>query len=189
MSTMPSSYKKLAALRVNSVPDGYFQPESFGYDFKDWVSPYTKGACKLGGIAIVLQDWASESGLIPYNPSIQTLGHDPERITNQRLKDLLRNVLKTSLVETYATNIFPFVKRGTMSASLPQKLVNDTALTFTSKELAIANPKLVLALGKVAQRALSRIGIACVNLPHPAARGLKLSYLERVWHKAIETVV
>lgn len=183
---MSSAYKNLAALRARSAPEGFLQPESFGYDFRDWVSPYTKGACRPGGIAIVLQDWASESGLLgPRDPRIEALGRDPDRITNQRLEVLLSSVFGTSLNDVYATNVFPFVKPGTMSASIPQALVYSSAKTFTAEELMIAKPKLVLALGKVAQRAMHKVGIACLNLPHPAARRLDLSGHERIWRNAL----
>lgn len=180
------SYKCLAAERARSAPAGFLQPEAFGYDFRDWVSPYTKDACRPGAIAFVLQDWASASGLQgPLDPRIQELGRDPDRITNRRLEALLSDVLGTSLCEVYATNVFPYVKPGTMSAAIPQAVVNSTAQAFTAKELALAKPKLVLALGKVAQRALSTAGIDCVNLPHPAARRLDTADQARIWRSAI----
>ncbi len=183
---MTHTYKELAALRVRSTPRGFLQPESFGYNFRDWVSPYTKGACKPHGIAIVLQDWASEGGLLgPRNPRIEALGRDPDRITNQRLEALLSTIFGTSLREVYATNVFPFVKPGGMSASIPQALVYRTAQTFTVPELTIARPTMVLALGKLAQRALHKAGIACVDLPHPAARRLDLAGHERIWRSAL----
>ncbi len=184
---MSTTYAELAALRVRSVPEGFLQPESFGYNFRNWISPYTKGACQPNGIAVVLQDWASESGLLgQHDPRITALGRDPDRITNQRLEALLQIVLGTSLCNVYATNVFPFVKPGAMSSSISQALVNRTAQTFTAPELAIANPKLILALGKMAQRALQKAQVDCVNLPHPAARRLDLAAHETIWRNALE---
>ena len=72
-----------------------------------------------------------------------------------------------------------------MSASIPQALVYSSARTFTAVELAIAEPKLVLALGKVAQRAMHEIGIPCLNLPHPAARRLDLLGHKQAWRNAL----
>ncbi len=186
---MQHEYKALAALRAKSAPEGFLQPERFGYDFRGWISPYTKGACKPNGIAVVLQDWASEDGLIgQLNPRIAALGRDPDRITNRRLEALLRNVFGISLDNVYATNVFPFVKPGRMSAGLSQKLVNETAQKFTAPELAIAKPRVVLALGKVAQRALQSALVPCVNLPHPAARRLDLAAHEQIWRTALSKV-
>ena len=186
IAPMLPTYAELADLRVRSAPDGFLQPECFGYNFHDWISPYTKGACKPCGIAVVLQDWASESELVgPCDTRIALLGRDPDRITNRRLEALLVAVLGTSLSDVYATNVFPFVKPGTMSASIPQELVNRTAQTFTVPELAIANPTLVLALGKVAQRALHKAQVRCIDLPHPAARRLDLAGHERIWRSAL----
>ena len=56
---MPAEYLELACKRRKTRMPGYSHPEDYGYEFQEWVSPYTKGAHTLGGIAIVLQDWAS----------------------------------------------------------------------------------------------------------------------------------
>jgi hypothetical protein len=60
MPDFPSLYLDLAYKCATTFFPGYKQPEEFGYDFKDWVSPYTKTAHALDGIAVVLQDWSSE---------------------------------------------------------------------------------------------------------------------------------
>ena len=147
------------------------QPEQFGYDFQDWISPYTKGACTTGGLAIVLQDWASEDALAAgFNECIAALGRDPTRHTNRALERLLFEGLGTRLVDNYATNVFPYVKPGKMSAAVPQFLVNEMVKRFTVHEIRLAKPMIVLALGKVAQAALRYAGVKCVCLPHPAAR-------------------
>lgn len=184
--SMPHSYKALATRRQNSAPAGYFQPEYFGYDFREWVSPYTKGACRRGGIALVLQDWASERALLgPHDPCIAALGRDPRRITNQRIEYLLWEILRTQLSDVYATNVFPFVKPDGMSATVPQRLVNQSARDFTVPELALVDPLLILALGKVAQVALQTAGVECIPLPHPAARGLDTTGHEVAWSEAL----
>jgi hypothetical protein len=58
-------------------------------------------------------------------------------------------------------------------------------LEFTVDELKIAGATKVLALGKVAQRALRNAGVCCIELPHPAARGLNLEGHERLWREAL----
>jgi restriction system protein len=79
-------------------------------------------------------------------------------------------VFGVSLSQVYATNVFPFIKAGGMSSTIRRKAVLEAAHRFTRRELAIARPKTVLALGKLAANALSEIGIGCHALPHPAAR-------------------
>lgn len=182
----PKSYMELAAQRVASAPSGYKQPEDFGYDFRDWVSPYTKGACKRGGIALVLQDWASEDGLLQNpHPQIPDLGRNPSIRTNDVLQAVLKRVFGLHLSDVYATNVFPFVKPGGMSSPVPQRLVNSTALQFTARELQFASPSIVLALGVVAHVALQNAGISCVKLPHPAARIGTVDAHERLWRAAL----
>jgi len=183
---MPSAYFELAAKRVSSAPDGYMQPEQFGYDFRSWVSPYTKGACKPGSIALVLQDWASEDGLRGGpNPRIAELGRDPCKRTNKVLEDLLHRFFGVSLKDVYATNAFPFVKPGAMAAPIPQHLVNETVRQFARRELELAAPSRILALGRVAHQALQSSGVPCIHVPHPAARIGNLAAHERAWCAAL----
>ena len=181
---MPPEYQTLAAVRARS---SFAQPEAFGYDFRDWVSPYTKGAHCLHGIAIVLQDWASAEWLRKvHRPEVQELGRDPTLRTNTRLEALLRKVLGIGLSEVYATNAFPFVKPGGMSAPLAQSVVDATVAEYTAHELRIASPRLVLAFGKLAANALQKSGIHHVNLPHPAARIGALAAHEREWRNRLD---
>jgi hypothetical protein len=83
-------------------------PEDFGYDFRDWVSPYTKTACRLGSVAVVLQDWASADGLrAGPDPEVQEYGRTRGLRTNRMLEALLGRVFGLTLAEVYATNAFP----------------------------------------------------------------------------------
>jgi uracil-DNA glycosylase len=171
MSLMPDAYLRLAKERASRCPDPYRQPEDFGYQFGEWVSPYTKGAHRFGGIALVLQDWASSCGLSgPHDPRIQYLGRDPSLLTNRVLEHLLWRSFRVRLVETYATNIFPWVKPGGMSARIPMSDALHAAKLFAAKELELVQPSKVLALGRLPAMLLRRLGISCVRLPHPAAR-------------------
>ena len=168
---MPNGYEDLAKLRVKTRWPGYQQPEDFGYDFRDWVSPYTKSAHAVGGVALVLQDWASADHLIQrVNPATQKYGRDPEIITNKRLARLLDRIFHLSLDQVYVTNAFPFVKPGGKSSSIPQRDVLKAVELFTIPELDLARPRLTIALVRLARRALSRAGVPVVSVPHPAAR-------------------
>ena len=86
----PRAYQALARSRVETQWPPYQQPEAFGYDFREWVSPYTKTACMLGGIALVLQDWASADGLrgAP-DPDVQEYGRARTLRTNRVLESLV----------------------------------------------------------------------------------------------------
>ena len=95
--SLPKEYRDLAKLRVETRWPDYQQPEDFGYDFRDWVSPYTKTACRLGSVAVVLQDWASADGLRGGpDADIQQYGRTPRLRTNRMLDSLLRRVFGLS---------------------------------------------------------------------------------------------
>jgi hypothetical protein len=120
--SMPSQYLSLARERAQSRAGPYRQPEEFGYDFREWVSPYTKGAHRLGGLALVLQDWSSTDALSAgFDPSIQEHGRNVRLLTNTRLEAILARVFDLQLTDVYATNVFPFVKPGGISASIPRE--------------------------------------------------------------------
>ena len=185
---LPPEYVALATERATARPRDHKQPEEFGYDFREWVSPYTKGAHFCGGFALVLQDWASTEGLeAGFDQEIQRHGRDVSLRTNVRLEQLLSSVLGVSLSEVYATNAFPFIKKGAMDARLRLREVVDTVRAFTVKELTIARPTVILALGAMSYLALQRAGISCVRLPHPAARIGGIAAHEHAWRKALST--
>ena len=185
---MSPAYLALAAERRAVRSELYGQPEDHGYDFASWVSPYTKGANTTCGFALVLQDWASAEGLgeTPH-PEIQLHGRAPWLLTNKRLQELLARVLGTTLHGVYATNVFPFVKRGGMSAPLPYNEVLAAARRFTMRELQLACPATVLALGTVAAKALRTCGVEATSLPHPAARIGGIAAHEAAWRAALQS--
>lgn len=185
---MSPEYLALAAERRATQPAPHLQPEDFGYDFSSWVSPYTKGACAGGGVAVVLQDWASADGLSgPPKAEIQLHGRMPALLTNRRLETLLEKVLGLGLSDVYATNVFPFVKRGGMSAPIRSPEVLRYARQFAVRELQLAEPVVVLALGAVAHATLNACGVKNVALPHPAARIGSVAAHDSAWRSALST--
>lgn len=183
---MNSEYLQLAARRVAKKWEPYLHPEDFGYDFRNWVSPYTKTAHTMGSIAIVLQDWASADGLAgSIEPDIQKFGRMPRLLTNKRLDEVLQRVLRLSIEETYTTNAFPFIKPGGMSNGIPMTHVVRSIEEFTSEELRLAKPSMILALGSLTYKALRKAGINAIALPHPAARGMSLDAYEQLWRDAL----
>lgn len=186
-TSMSPEYLALATERATKECAPHSQPEMFNYDFRCWVSPYTKSANRSGGFAFVLQDWASEDGLRDFNPAIQLHGRTPELLTNMRFEALLRQVLGVCLAEVYVTNAFPFVKKGAMSGSLLIRDVREAALTFLARKLQLTKPTQVFALGAVAQVALDTCKVPYIRLPHPAARIGGLRKHEDAWRLALAT--
>lgn len=189
MEAMCSQYLSLAADRAAVKCAPHKQPEDFGYDFREWVSPYTKGANKCGGVALVLQDWVSADGLDKsiYKADIQSCGRTPKLLTNKRLESLLNRVFGLSLCDVYATNTFPFVKAGDMSATPPMSDVREAVHRFAVQELKLAEPTAVLALGAVAHAALRECRVPCIRLPHPAARIGGVAKHEAAWRTALKS--
>jgi len=114
----------------------------------DYVSPYSKGAHNADtGVMIVLQDWSSDDALQrSCGPS--ELGRDPDLPTNKTLDKLLNDTLGLRLEDTYATNLFPFIKAGGLSARIPFADLVLAAREFALPQIRIIAPKLVVCLGK-----------------------------------------
>src|ERR1700722_4535197 len=125
----------------------------------DFVSPYSKTAGNVdSSLFIMLQDWSSDKALSgPLCGETVRLGYTPDVATNRNLQAHLQKHFDVSLSEIYATNLFPFIKYGGMSAKL---IWNDTvraATIFALPQIAIVQPRLAIALGLSCFNA-SRIG-------------------------------
>lgn len=118
----------------------------------DFVSLYTKSASNVDArVMVLLQDWSCDETLSgKLLPEGVTVGHDPHRQTNRRLRVLLRQHLDLELEHVYATNVFPFVKRGGMSAPIPRRDLVRAAQAFGLPQIAIVEPRLAVCLGKAA---------------------------------------
>ena len=152
--------QELARHRREHVPVGYkgigeYHAGAYECDF---VSPYTKSAQNLDAdIMLVLQDWCSDEFLRgPADPEVIALGHDPQLATNRNIKRLLCTYFGTQLERTYATNLFPFIKPGKMSARVPGEELAEAAETYTVPEIALVEPKLVVCLGLPVYRAIRK---------------------------------
>ena len=118
----------------------------------DFVSPYTKGAHNFDSdIVVMLQDWCSHEELsrenAPDDPIGMKLGHNPNRQTNKKLIRLLNDHFGVELKDIYATNLFPFIKLGGMSARIPPRDLRRAAEEFALPQIKIVCPKLVVCLG------------------------------------------
>jgi uracil-DNA glycosylase len=150
LSARQETLRRLAAKRA---------ADSWGYknlaDFHGgahecaFVSPYTKSAGNVASdIVVMLQDWASEEGLSgPLIADSLRLGYTPNVGTDINLIRLLGEHFKVALGDVYATNLFPFIKRGGMSSAIPRKDLVRAAKAFGWPQIEAIRPRLVIALG------------------------------------------
>lgn len=153
---------KLARLRQETRYDGYncICDYEDGFYECDYVSPYSKSAHNVNAdVFIILQDWSSDESLKKMDKCHETnkLGYTPKVRTNKNLQELLKDYLSIELNDTYATNLFPFIKKGLMSANIPQKDMQRAAKEFTLPMIEIIQPKITIALGMKTFNALRKV--------------------------------
>lgn len=179
---------KLALLRQQTKYDGYNSIADYenGYYECNYVSPYSKSAHNVNSdVLVVLQDWSSDENMRGECHETNRLGYTPNVGTNIKLISLLKTHLNLNLNDIYATNLFPFIKMGGMSAYISIKDMRRAAKDFTLPMIDIIRPKIVIALGA---KTYSALWDCCVNRketiqssfvygeskvfhqPHPAAR-------------------
>ena len=150
---------RLAISRKNSRWDGYDCISDFhgGVYECNYVSPYTIGAHNADSpLMILLQDWASSDVLSgPILHERYQIGHDSTRPTNVQLQNLLFDHFKLKLRDTYATNVFPFVKRGPMKSQIDSKALIKAAEVFAIPQIEIVAPRFAVCFGKDAFRAVA----------------------------------
>lgn len=153
---MPKSKERalraLAELRKKTRLKGYKGVSDFhGGTFDgNHVSPWTKSGCNVDAdIMVVGQDWVSADAFKRYNrdSSVATEGYDPSFPTNKNLDSLLKKHFGVIRKDCYLTNLFPFIKSGHASASIPLKHLVQCATIFTLQEIRIVRPRLVICLG------------------------------------------
>lgn len=124
----------------------------------DYVSPYTKGAHNVDSdIMVILQDWSSDQ-TISGEPDQEGMkyGHSPSLPTNKNLIRLLNVHFGVRLSDIYATNLFPFIKLGDLSAAIPLYDLVCAAQEFALPQVKIVCPKLVVCLGGATFNAIRR---------------------------------
>ena len=141
----------LAEKRRQSTFDGYYNLRDFHdgiYDF-NYVFPWSKPAHNEDAdVVVVAQDWDSSTNLEKEpDKEVVRLGHNPKLDTNINLKRLLVQHLGMDFAVTYAIEVFPFIKKGNMSARIPFRHLTRTARDFAIPVIEIVKPKLVVCLG------------------------------------------
>jgi restriction system protein len=125
----------------------------------DHVSPWSKsGGCPNAPIMIVGQDWSSAEHLekSPPNEHMINFGFHPKFPTNVKLDELLDQHLGITRGVCYLTNLFPFIKAGSASASIPMRDLKRCAAEFLLPQIKIVRPRVVICLGIATFRALMR---------------------------------
>jgi hypothetical protein len=150
----------LAKLRQSKTYKGYKSISDYanGLYECDYVSPYSKSAHNVDAeVFIILQDWSSDenmSGEICKETNL--LGYTPSRGSNKNLIKLLKENLNLELKDTYATNLFPYIKMGKMSATIKSTDMSKAAKEFTLPMIDIIKPKIAIALGMETFNALRK---------------------------------
>lgn len=142
---------ELAKKRQTTKYNGYKCLSDYydGVNECDYVSPYSKSAHNIDtDVFVILQDWSSDENM-PDGTCKETneLGYTPSVNTNKKLIKLLKNYLNLELKDTYATNLFPFIKMGGMSANIQIKDMRRAAKEFTLPMIKTVKPKIAIALG------------------------------------------
>jgi restriction system protein len=149
--------------RLADYADGAFDRDC------NFVSPYSKGAHNIDAdVMIMLQDWSSDNAL-RRSSGPSELGRDPNLPTNRTLDRLLRDTIGLKLEDTYATNLFPFIKGRGLSARIPFADLVLAAKEFALPQIRIVAPKLVICLGKNTFNAI-RVAASQSGLTHEAER-------------------
>lgn len=130
----------------------------------EFVSPYTKSAGNVDAkIFVLLQDWSSDKSLsCPLDSDCVRYGLTRTLPTNKRLIELLRSYFGVGLEDVYATNLFPFIKKGGMSSPIRMNDLVRAAKEFAIPQIQIVEPKLVACLGL---NTFNAIRIACGHTP------------------------
>ncbi|MET4386409.1 uracil-DNA glycosylase family 4 [Bradyrhizobium sp. F1.4.3] len=192
-----AALRQLAKKRRRDSIDGYCRLSDFhdGYYECYFVSPWTRSAHNVGADVMLLgQDWSSSDKLKKPRVSEQRkYGQSRGLRTNVNLCSLLQN-MRLDFGETYATNLFPFIKKGPMNARIRDRDMDYCAREYAIPQIEIISPRIVVCLGKSAYEAICRSlneecrlfkqafqpehcinhrGIEIYGLPHPGSWGIR----------------
>jgi uracil-DNA glycosylase len=143
---------RLAKKRRRDSIQGYCRLSDFhgGYYECCFVSPWTKSAYNVDADVMLLgQDWSSSDNLNrPRCPEQRKIGQTWNLPTNRRLRDFLEQHMQLDFCKTYATNVFPFIKKGAVSARIKPIDMHYCAKEYAVPEMEIVAPKMAICLGK-----------------------------------------
>ena len=122
------------------------------------VSPWSKSACNVDAEVMVIgQDWASSNVLEQEpNEDRRRFGQNCSSHTNTNLREFL-GYMGLQFRETYATNVFPFIKWGAKDEDIrPFRDLVSCAEIFTLPQIEIVSPRMAICLGQKAFNAVRR---------------------------------
>lgn len=201
MDTIPSKQSQLLTLakqRQDECLPPHFNLKDVAEEYYecDHVSPWTKSARNVNAsIMLIGQDWSSTDELSKTQDAEQKLiGQKWSLPSNRNIRDLLSTHFGMCFCETYATNVFPFIKRGSLSQRIDARDLKYCAQKYALPQVWIVKPRIVLCLGKMSfdsiREALAlpgiewkvarapnghttRDGIEFYGLPHPGGHGVR----------------
>jgi uracil-DNA glycosylase len=145
----------LAKRRRRDSLEGYCRLGDFhgGYYECCFVSPWTKSAHNVDAEVMLLgQDWSSSDSLNrPLNARMREtrkLGQTLKLRTNAHLRELLGQNMQLEFRDTYATNVFVFIKNGAMSSKIRSTDMRYCAEKYAIPQMGIIAPKMAICLGR-----------------------------------------
>jgi restriction system protein len=155
-----TALRQLAKKRRRDSIQGYYRLSAFhgGYYECCFVSPWTKSAHNVEADVMLLgQDWSSSDSLNRQPcPEQRKRGQTWNLRTNVNLRDFLKQHMQLDFCETYATNVFPFIKKGPTDARIRPSDMQCCAEKYAVPEMEIVAPKMAICLGQSTFDAIRR---------------------------------
>jgi uracil-DNA glycosylase len=130
-----------------------------GYYECNYVSPWTISANDVDtDLMIFGKDWASTDTLKqPPDPERRRIGQCWEVPTNKNLREYLHDCMAgLKFSQTYASNVFPFIKEGKKNDSIRDADMLYAAKKYALPQIKIVSPRMVICLGPPAFYAVRR---------------------------------
>jgi len=149
---------------MNIKPSGCFSLQDIGesdLDHPIFLTPWTIGACNINAqLMLVAQDWLSQDALKQLDEKdrdiLKKIGRNPDLPTNKNIDYFLEYALNIRFESTFATNLFPFIKTGGMSAKIKTSYLNWCAINVLMPQIKIVKPKKIIILGRTVSRAVKK---------------------------------
>jgi uracil-DNA glycosylase len=159
---------RLAGQRRADRREGYLclSDVHVGYYECDLVSPWSTSAQNVDAELMILgKDWASSKTVVdqPPDPERRRIGQNLEAPTNRNLREYLNDCMGgLEFSETYASNVFPFIKQGKKNSFIRDADMLYAAKKYALPQIEIVSPRMVICLGPPAFYAVRR----AAGLPH-----------------------
>ena len=145
--------KKIEADSLEFLRNKYVKVSEYNnaiYYDPNYISPVSKSAHNLDSkILLILQDWASVEFLDKQEHTTEKInsGIDLTIKTNKNLHIWLEEFFGIAFNQTYAINLFPYIKFGNMSASIPVHDYLYSVKNFIEPFIESFQPNLIITIG------------------------------------------